>query len=252
MKHYIFFDTETTCFTEDYGDSVKSTDDILIQMAYIIVTPEKNYIVKERLCNSKAYLHPKAMAVHGITPEMIQDLEPITSYPEYTFLKEYIQNNECICIAHNAKFDIDVLKRVDIDMEKHCDVIDTLRLAKVFNDYLGLIYHNNTLQYLKYEHSLYRYREKMDAKLGIDIGNKAHNALSDIVDLLLYFQFIKKEYSASDEHMIALSNTPNTLKYVPNGSNKGKLWSELSKNSLKWYFENYDDIDVRHTVSQYL
>lgn len=253
MKSYIFFDTETTCFVEDYGKSVRPDEDILIQLAYIIITPDNQQIVKERICKNSGFpLVPKAMSVHNIVPEMIEGLEPITAYPEYSFLKDYIKNNECIAIAHNASFDIDVLKRVDIDIEKYCDVIDTLICARVINDSLGLPFHSSSLQHLKYEHALYNKRPKLDEKLGITVGNAAHNAMSDIADLMLYFNYFKKEYGATDEQMIELTFSPNLLKYVPSGSNKGKEWSELSRNSLKWYAENMSDRDISYSAKYYL
>lgn len=248
--HYIFFDTETTTWTED--PDLKPKEDILVQLSYVIMTPEGEFITKDRLCkNTGKQLTPRAMSVNFITPEKIEHLQDITAYEEYTFLKDYIENNKCIAIAHNAPFDVNVLSRVGIDITNKCDIIDTLKIARIINDQLELVLEQNSLQYLKYYYKLYKHRDKLDKKLNIDVGNTAHNSLSDVADLLLLFQFIKKEYSVDDEKLIYLSNNSVLLDYVPNGTNKGKKFSSLSYNQLKWYSTS-EDRDIAYTANHYM
>lgn len=243
--NYIFFDTETCTWPED--PSISKTEDILVQLGYLILTDNKKFILKSRLCKNKGReMHPKAMAVNHITPEMLEGLSDITTYPEYTFLKEFIENNECIAIAHNAPFDIDILKRVGIDIPLYCDVVDTMRVAKVLNDYQGLPYEQVTLQYLKYNYRLDLQRKAFDKEYGTQ--DNPHDAISDVVDLYYYYRHLRKVTKATDEQLIELSTGPNCLKYVPFGSNKGKLFSELTANQLKWYAKDCDDKDVKHSA----
>lgn len=243
--NYIFFDTETCTWPED--PQITKNEDILVQLAYLILTENKEIIIKERLCRNKGRsMHPRAMAVNHITPEMIDDLQDITQYPEYTYLKEFIENNECTCIAHNAPFDIDVLRRVGIDMELYCDVIDTLRVTKVINDYQGLIYDQNSLQFMKYYYRLDLKRHEFNKKYGI--SDSSHDALSDVVDVMFYFKHLRQEMGASIENLISISTGPNRLQYIPFGANKGKKFTELSVNQLRWYKNECDDIDVKYSA----
>lgn len=243
--NYIFLDTETCTWPED--PQITKNEDILVQLAYLILTENKEIIIEERLCRNKGRsMHPRAMAVNHITPEMIDDLQDITQYPEYTFLKDFIQNNKCTVIAHNAPFDIDVLRRVNIEIELYCDVIDTLRVTKVINDFQGLIYDQTSLQFMKYFYRLDLERKDFNNKY--NIPDNAHDARSDVVDLFFYYRYLRKEIGASVENMVNISLGPNCLKYVPFGTNKGKLFSELTANQLKWYSNDCDDIDVKHSA----
>lgn len=246
--NYLFFDTETASVPDD--PSIGPDEDILVQLAYIILTDDKEFILKERLCNNAGCcITPRASEFNRITNEDIDDLLPIQEYEEYHFLKNFIENNECTAVAHNAPFDIEVLRRVGIDIKKHCKVIDTLRVSKVINDFLGLPLEYNTLQFLKYHFGLYNTRKSFDALHGTK--DTAHEALSDCVDLLFYFKHLKQEQKAPDDVLIQLSIGPNKLKYIPFGSNKGKEFSELSYNSLKWYSE-LTDPDISYTAKSHM
>lgn len=243
--NYIFLDTETATLPDN--KNIKKDEDILIQLAYIIVTNEKEIIIKKRLCkNNGIQIQPHSMSIHHITPEMVEGLYDIQHYEEYTFLKEFIQNNVCTVVAHNAPFDIDVLKRVGIDIERFCDIIDTLRVTKVLNDFQGLVYEQVTLQFLKYFYRLDLKRQEFNKKY--NISDEPHNALSDVVDVMFYFKHLRQEMGASIQNLISISAGPNRLQYIPFGTNKGKRFTELSVNQLRWYKNECDDLDIKYSA----
>lgn len=151
---FLFFDTETT--------DVQSKD--IIQLAFI-TSDGKEF---------NEYFKPEqeisfgAMAVHHITPEfledkptfkskMMQDSSSMTLFSEVP-LKDYLNGlaKEYIWVAHNAEFDMDVLKKKGVDIPKY---ICTLKIARnmLSEDDGKRDLESYSLQYLRYYLGLYHH-----------------------------------------------------------------------------------------------
>lgn len=246
----IFLDTETTCFTSDY-DKLEHKD-ICIQLAYIIFdSKSKEVIIKNTLSKPLVnIIKPNSSTIHGLVQQDIDNEVPLSETEEFKFLEQFMNENKCIIVAHNADFDIDVLKRSGMKINKDVHVIDTLKIASIINDEESLVRDTNSLQYLKYYYTLYTDKESLSEELGLEFKDSAHEAISDILDLILYYRYLIKEYNMDLKQMYTLTEIRYKLKYIPFGKNKMDLFSTLSYNQLK-YYETLDK-DVKYTAQFYL
>lgn len=207
----IFFDTETT----DLDPNRR-----LVQLAYKNATT--GYI-----CNE--YFKPPveisfgAMSIHHITNEMVLDRPAFQESEHYhSFAREVAEG---ISVAHNAPFDIEVLRNEGIAIGKY---IDTLRVAKHL-----LQCERYNLQYLRYY-------------LNLGAEGDAHDALGDITVLEALFHKLKEvagqKFETSDsavliEKMMELTATPPLLHQIAFGKHKGKTFQEVAatdRNYLEW------------------
>jgi len=129
---FIFLDTETT------GAGEK---DRLCQLAY---KTEDGDIVNE-LFKPPLPISIDAMCVHHITNEMVKDKPALKDSNDHRKLVDLLTDDKNILVAHNAKFDVDMLIKEDIHPKK---VICTLKLARSL-DPNGVI-PRYSLQYLRY------------------------------------------------------------------------------------------------------
>lgn len=242
----LFFDTETTATPEKSAEG----DRIMIQVAGVLQKNDYDFINFETLCKPPVQeISVSAMAMHNITPEDIElEYDFHDTYVYNTFSK--IPSDVCV-IAHNAKFDIEVLKREGIDLSSH-PVIDTLKVARFLNDRQGLPWESCSLQYLKYFFRLDREIEDLKKRLNVKKKLTAHDALSDVLDLMLLFDKFKTEFNASEKDMIELTKNPILLKYMPSGKDKGHELKEMPFNQLEWHSQNSYDENVRYTCSKIL
>ena len=108
---------------------------------------------------------PEASAVHHISNRMIEGKEKFSESKDYQKIKELFENPENVVVAHNAPFDLMIMKKENINP---ANFICTLRVAREL-DKEGKIDRYN-LQYLRY-------------LLDIDIVAQAHDALGDVMVL---------------------------------------------------------------------
>jgi len=219
---FIFLDTETT----DTGP-----DDRLCQIAF---KPDVGPAVCG-LFNPGKPISIDAMAIHNITNKMVTDKPPFKGSEAYERLSKLISDQHNIIVAHNAKFDVEMLNREGITPPK---VICTLKLARHL-DSTGVIPKYN-LQYLRYY-------------LGLEIDAKAHDALGDILVLEAVFKRIYAKFVANGlrnpiNEMIKVSNNPILLPRMPFGKHKGLLFSEVPRDYLEWLSGTELDEDMAYTV----
>ena len=103
---FIILDTETTGTKEE---------DRIIQLSFL-VTDENNEIeeIEDTLCKPPLPISYEAMAVHHITPEMLENAETIHNTKSWDRLNE-LNIFENIMVIHNAKFDIEMLFKEDFE-----------------------------------------------------------------------------------------------------------------------------------------
>jgi DNA polymerase III epsilon subunit-like protein len=238
-NNLIFLDTETT------GTGSK---DRLCQLAYKFSGQEYESLFKPPLP-----IEIGAMAVSHITNRMVEDKEPFIDSWMHKHLGEILAGGH-ILVAHNASFDIDMLRREGLDAGK---TIDTLRIAKFLDPECELPRYG--MQYLRYHHDL----EVADAP--------AHNALGDIrvLERLFDHYFGKILENLGDERkaieaMIEISSNPVLIRRFNFGKYSGRLVSEIAeedRNYLQWLLnakimareqEGKDDADWIYTLDHYL
>lgn len=117
-------------------------------------------------CNPPKEIEMEARAVHHIDPEDVADLLPFQQRPDYQEIKNLLENNTIV--AHNASFDIGVLKNEGITIKNfHCTKI---LAAKKYPDSPS-----HSLQYLRHW-------------LGIRVQSLAHSAGGDVEVLALLWE----------------------------------------------------------------
>jgi DNA polymerase III epsilon subunit-like protein len=236
MRNIIFFDTETTGNTEK---------DYLCQLAY-----KNNEETFSALYKTPIKIPPEASAIHHISNKMIEDKPYFSKSEEYEKIKNLFENENSVVIAHNALFDLAILKNENI-LPKN--FICTLRLARHL-DSEGKIEKYN-LQYLRY-------------LLEIEIEAQAHDALGDVLVLEKLFERLKiklmEKENLDDEKaigkMIEISSHPSLFKYINFGKYAGKELKEITlidRNYLEWLLKqkiegDQIDEDWIYTLKYYL
>ncbi len=235
MNKIIFFDTETTGNTEK---------DFLCQIAYKNGKEEFSAMYKPPV-----KIPPEASAVHHISNKMVEDKKSFaeTDAPK---IKKLFEDKNTVVVAHNAPFDLMIIKKEDIVPNKF---ICTLRVARHL-DKDGKIDRYN-LQYLRY-------------LLDIEIDATAHDALGDVLVLEQLFERLKKkiidesgvEDNSAIEQMIEISSHPSILKTFNFGKHLGKKIEKVAamdRGYLEWLLaqkEASDQIDEDwiYTLRHYL
>lgn len=231
----LFLDTETT--------DIENAR--LIQLAY------KNALTGETVND---YFKPPvpisygAMATHHVTNEMVADKPVFQGSSHQATLVEKLSTS--ILVAHNAPFDIQVLKNEGVGVSTH---IDTLRVARHM-----LTSEQYALQYLRYS-------------LGLNVAGAAHDALGDVLVLEALFDYlqvlIKNTFGlSSDEEviqkMLEFTQTPALLRSFSFGKYRGKTFVDVSaqdRGYLEWLYGSEaaksvtdQNGELMHTLKYYL
>lgn len=236
MQKIIFFDTETTGV---------DTKDCLCQLAY----KTKDEIFCE-LFKPEIKIPAEASAVHHITNKMVENKTSFKDSSDFKKIKNLFEDENSIVVAHNAKFDLAMIKKEGINPK---NVICTLRVARALDKENKIPQHK--LQFLRYF-------------LDIEIEAEAHNALGDVLVLeKLYerlFDKIKKDKNFNDKEtlkeMIEISSRPSLIYSFSFGKHTGKTIEDVAKidrGYLEWFLEtkereNGDDEDWIYTLKHYL
>lgn len=190
-----------------------------------------------------------AMATHHITEEMVSDKQSFGESLHYNKLFKILDG--AVVVAHNAKFDLQVLKNEGVDVYAH---IDTLRVARHL-----LKSEQYSLQYLRYS-------------LGLNVtGVQPHDALGDIIVLEALFNYLKSAVKdrfnlAHDEEvaekMIELTKVPVILPVLNFGKYKAIALEDVvvrDRGYLQWLYdgesqkkESDQNDDLIFTLKHYL
>src|SRR3989344_1502874 len=236
MSKLIFFDTETTGNTEK---------DFLCQIAYKSGNENFTGLYKPPL-----KIPPEASAVHHITNKMVADKPSFKDSGDLPKIKKLFEDKGTIVVAHNAPFDLIMIKKEGIEPQKF---ICTLRVARYLDPEEKIERYN--LQYLRY-------------LLEIEVDATAHDALGDVLVLEQLFERLRKKLVENErlgdnevlEKMIEISSHPSLLHTFKFGKHNGKRIEEemrTDKGYLEWLLEqklNGDGIDEDwiYTLKHYL
>jgi exodeoxyribonuclease X len=213
----LFLDTETTGL---------SANDRIIQVGYCLCRVEnKAYEIKSEFFAAPVPISFEAMAVHHITHKMLEG-KPSFADSELKAMLQVLSQN-AILIAHNAKFDADMLAKEDVHFKVW---IDTERLAMHLIDSPRY-----NLQYLRYS-------------LALDEESRAHDAVGDVTVLAKLFEYLFKKLStefnsnqAIIDQMITLSASPVLLRRFSFGKYKDKTIAEVAefdRGYLSWLYNS--------------
>ena len=236
MPKLIFFDTETTGNTEK---------DFLTQIAY--KNSDESFA---GLYKPKIKIPPEASAVHHITNKMVADKPTFKESTDQPIIKKLFEDNDSIVVAHNASFDLSMIKKEDIEQKKF---ICTLRLARHLDKEEKIDRYN--LQYLRYF-------------LDLEVEAMAHDAMGDVLVLEKLFERLKNKMMMEEdlneneviEKMMEISGHPSLLHTFKFGKYNGKRIEEVVKidrGYLQWLLDqklNSDGIDEDwiYTLRHYL
>lgn len=242
-----YFDTETCCFPEDLNGEEKN---IMIQLA-LALKDGKVISFFDDMNKNTIPISAKASKIHHITEEDLVGKADYNKTATYRVFREEVEADRLdYLVAHNIKFDAEVLRLAGIDISG-IKQIDTFKVLKYINDTQGLPYEELNLQYMMYYLKLYKFRADMYAKYDLDIRT-AHDALFDVVDLMLLTGYIIKKYDTSLEEMHEITREPLELVHMTNGKHRGVRLDSLSESVLKWNAENNFDDDIKYSCKMIL
>ena len=229
----LFLDTETT------GNDPKN--DRLTQVCYKITDQVECEYFKPPIPISI-----KSMSITHITNKMVEDKAAFIGSDMSKKLAEILPNH--ILVAHNAKFDIEMLKAEGLEVPHH---ICTLRVARYLDKNSVIPEYN--LQFLRYY-------------LELEVEGTAHDAVGDVMVLEAIFdRLLQKMISETGsketaiEKMIEVSSHPSLFHKFNFGKYKDKTVAEVAttdKEYLLWLLNqkllnNQDDEDWIYTLQHY-
>ena len=236
MQKIIFFDTETTGNTEK---------DFLCQIAY-----KSGNDTFAGLYKPPMRVPPEASAVHHISNKMLEGKPSFAESGDLEKIKELFENKNSVVVAHNAPFDLMIIKKEGITP---ANFICTLRLARHLDPEAKIGKYN--LQFLRYF-------------LDLEVEATAHDALGDVLVLEKLYERLKKklmEIESLDEEkvierMIEISSHPSLFKYINFGKHNGKEIKEIAeidRGYLEWLLaqkveSDQIDEDWIYTLKYYL
>jgi exodeoxyribonuclease X len=228
MSKFIYFDTETTS---------KSEDAEMIQFA-MYSDHEGMY---EQKYSINGNIEFGAMAVHHITPPMLEGMPSVEASGLRKMIKELVAQGY-IFVAHNADFDVNVLRRYKITIPKN-QIIDSLRVVAAAD--ISEHFSEYNLQYLRYACGHW------------DMNASAHDALGDVMVLKQVFEHdlfpmarnvlekSRGEFANITEKqivdwMVSVSMLPQVMRRIPFGKYKGDRFEDLPESYLRWLMNNED------------
>ncbi|HTH93095.1 MAG TPA: exonuclease domain-containing protein [Candidatus Paceibacterota bacterium] len=236
----VFFDTETTGNT---------ATDYLCQLAI------KERGVAEPIVDA-IYKPPvpipfECSAIHHISNKMVADRPAFKDAPEYAAIKALLEDENTICVAHNAAFDEQILKNDDIVIK---NLLCTFKTIRVLDEEEGkFIMHK--LQYLRYA-------------LDIDLDVSSHEALADVLVLERLFEYelaeVMKKWSCDEQtalaKMMEMTRQPLSIKTFNFGKYNGKTVAEVASTDigyLSWLLDQKrknekDEADWIYTLEKYV
>lgn len=204
-------------------------NDRIIEIAAAKFTLNEILEQKDDLVDPKCDIPETSIAIHNITPDMVQGKPTIQEVLPGFF--EFIGKH--IIVGHNIQYDIDIInytaqrEGIPCHIQKN-PTIDTLRLARLYGESPS-----NSLEQLR-QH------------FNIDFEG-AHRALNDVVVNIGVFRYLSQKFNSSKQILKTLEK-PIALKYMPLGQHKGRLMKEIPLEYLKWAASKDFDMDLLYSI----
>lgn len=237
MATFVLLDTETTGTGEE---------DRIIQLAFLALTG-REVEAYDNYCDPGMPISYGAMAVHNITPEMIEG-QPGFHETEAARALEALNREENIMVIQNAPFDLGMLKKEGFAWKGK--LIDTFRCAK----HLMPDMESHGLQYLRYALGFYKTEGEEADKLGVEI--RAHDALGDVLVLKMLMSHIVNLAERDINRLVELTKAPILIRHFRFGKYKNRPLEELAREDrgyLEWALANMDlDPDMVYSIKRRL
>lgn len=220
-QKFVCIDCETTGLDVD--------NDRILEVAVMCFDANQVYAQMESLVNPECTISETSIAIHHITPDMVQDKPTIAQV-----LPEILQIiGSHIIVGHGVGFDINILA---IAAERHgipCKIrnnlyLDTLRMARIYGESPV-----NSLEHL---------RKHFNIPL-----EGAHRAMSDVIVNREVFQWLAKKFKTTEQLFDVLSR-PIFMSTMPLGKHKGRPLKEVPLQYLQWIANKDFDQDLLYSV----
>lgn len=220
---FICLDCETT--------GLCPVNDRIIEVAIVKFTLEEEIERYETLIDPECVIPQSSTDIHNITQDMVQNKPKI--HEVLPLLLQKIGSH--IIVGHGIQFDLNILHesakrhQVPNDLSRQKKV-DTLRLARLYGES-----ETNSLQGLR-------------AHFNID-PEKAHRAMDDVLVNIPVFKKLSLGFKTTKDLLTRLEK-PIYLKVMPLGKHKGRPFSEIPIDYLKWASRQDFDIDLKASIEK--
>jgi DNA polymerase III subunit epsilon len=216
-QKFVCIDCETT--------GLDPQQDRIIEVAVMCFDANQVYAQMESLINPECPISETSIAIHHITPEMVEG-KPVIS----ALLPEILELiGQHLIVGHGVGFDIDIIA---IAAERHgipCKIrhnlyLDTLRMARLYGE--SPI---NSLEHLRKHFNIPQ--------------EGAHRAMSDVIVNKEVFKLLAKRYKTTEQLLEVLSR-PILMAAMPFGKHKGRPFKEIPLQYLQWMATKDFDQDL--------
>lgn len=218
---FICLDCETT--------GLDAAADRIIEVAVVKFTFQETLESFETLIDPETPISDVSMAIHHITPEMVQGKPKI---------KDVLPNichliNSHMIIGHGIQTDLAFLaqsaKRARLSpFFDSCPFIDTVRLARLYGE--------------SPTNSLERLRQHFNIE-----AEGAHRAMNDVLVNIQVFKYLTSNFKTTEQLLERLKK-PILLRAMPLGKYKGRPFSEIPLEYLKWSVRADFDQDLLFSI----
>lgn len=198
--------------------------DRIIEVAVVGFDLNQNYEMMESLINPLCPIPEVSIAIHHITPDMVQDKPTIDKV-----LPEVLKMvGDQIIIGHGVGFDIEVLALAAERASIPCSLrknrfLDTLRMARYYGESPV-----NSLEQLRKHFNI-----PMEG---------AHRAMSDVIVNIEVFKHLARRFKTTEQLFEVLSK-PIYMNTMPLGKHKGRLLKDVPLVYLEWVARKDKDFD---------
>jgi DNA polymerase III subunit epsilon len=218
---FVCVDCETT--------GLDTENDLIVEVGAVRFTLEETLDSYTTLVNPGQPISPESQAIHKITDEMVADAPPMTEVltPLLAFLKEGV------IIGHNIPFDLAMIDNAAKRLGRETTLLarpqmDTLRLARLYGESPV-----NSLEGLRRHFHI--------------SPEAAHRALDDAKVNALVFNRLVERFKTTEDVFKALSK-PIRMRHMPLGKHKGRSFSEVPVNYLRWASHQNFDRDLLYSI----
>lgn len=218
---FVCLDCETT--------GLATETDKIIEVAVVKFDFDHTINSYETLIDPESPITPESMTFHHITDDMVQGKPKIQEIlPQVLALI-----GADILVGHGITNDISFLcaaakhHQIPCNLHSH-PYIDTLRLARLYGESP-----TNSLEKLRQHFNI--------AEEG------AHRAMSDVIVNIAVFKYLTQRYKTTEELMQRMKS-PILLKTMPLGKHKGRPFSEVPIEYLRWAVHQNFDQDLLFSI----
>ena len=219
---FICLDCETT--------GLETESDRIIEIGIAKFDFEKTHEIYETLVDPEMSIPAISTEIHHITDDMVQNKPKIQEILQdiFSFVGKHI------IVGHGIMTDLKFLAAAAKKHNIACKIlshphIDTLRLARLYGESP-----TNSLETLRKHFNI------------ADEG--AHRAMNDVTVNIEVFKYLARRYKTTEQVMQRL-RSPIQLKLMPLGKYKGRPFSEISIEYLRWASHQDFDQDLLFSLT---